>query len=74
MASTIHNGWVEMDCTITVHDSDYLWEVELKVVCARTGRNLGRLQIPKLPGSLRVLQVFSHQWRLLPLVMQTHSV
>ena len=45
-----HNGWVEMDGTVALHDCDYRWEGELNVIVgARRVRYLARLPIPNSP-------------------------
>ena len=52
-----HNGWVETDGTVSLHDCDYRWEVELNVVDARRSRDFDRLTTPNTPGSNRLLRV-----------------
>ena len=44
-----HNGCVEMDGTVGLHDCDHRWEGELNVVGAKRSRNLARLPIPNTP-------------------------
>ena len=69
-----HNGWIEMDGSVGLHDCDFRWEVELNVIVgARRGRNLAGLPIPNTPWIHSPSASPSLSVKTSP-VMQTHSV